>query len=56
MLSRHSSIELAEKVPEAVTPCGSRRQPSTRMQSATFAAIPCMYSVVGSTPVGVGAP
>jgi hypothetical protein len=37
-----SSIELAEKAPLAVTPCGSRRQPIALTQSPTFAAIPCM--------------
>ena len=60
--ARQSSIELAEKSPEAVTPCGSRRQPSTRMQSATSAAISCMYAVVrveasrrrGSVAIGSG--
>src|SRR5882757_8995442 len=42
----HSSIELAENEPDAVTPCGSSRQPITLMQSATLAEIPRMYSSV----------
>jgi hypothetical protein len=36
---RHVSIELAENSLDAVTPCGSRLQPTTRMQSSTSPAI-----------------
>jgi hypothetical protein len=41
MLLRQSSIELAAK-PDAVTPCASRRQPRTLMQSDTLDAIALM--------------